>query len=76
MDTRFPACSEAAEGSKPQYTVCGVSSSFSISGSVTASTRPRAFSSSNSVIYLSLFVSLRFGFVFIRTMFLVRANAH
>ena len=28
MDTRFPACSEAADGSKPQYTVGGVSSSY------------------------------------------------
>ena len=37
----------------------GVSSSFSISGSVTASTRPRAFSSSSNVICLSLFVSFR-----------------
>ena len=50
IETRFPACSERAEGSKPQYTVIGRSSASSIDGSVSASTSPRALSSSISFI--------------------------
>ena len=50
METRLPACSERADGSKPQYTVMGFSRACSIDGSVSASTRPRALSSSISFI--------------------------